>query len=49
VSSILKEAVKNTPFQLVDWVKMLEPLDEVSKNLLDQTIYIDILALGVSR
>ncbi|KAL4480829.1 hypothetical protein ABPG72_001698 [Tetrahymena utriculariae] len=56
IGSLLKEAIKNLynlkgegaqGDEIVEWVKLLEPLDESKSNILDQTFYIDFISLAM--
>lgn len=48
ISVLMKEAVRNsTNIQIVDWLRLVEALDESQNNLQNQIIYIDIISLGM--
>ncbi|CAD8198282.1 unnamed protein product [Paramecium pentaurelia] len=48
VSAILREAVKDQPnIDLTDWVRLLEPLEEVGNNIYDMTIYLKIISIAM--
>ncbi|CAD8182690.1 unnamed protein product [Paramecium pentaurelia] len=48
VAAILREAVRDQPnIDLADWVKLLEPLNEIGNNIYDMTIYLKIISIAM--
>lgn len=48
MAAILREAVKDQPnIDLADWVKLLDPLNEIGNNIYDMTIYLKIISIAM--